>query len=157
MTNITIAIDEEIHRLARIRAAELNTSVSALVGEYLRSLAGLDHAEEGVVVQADETERERGNRKLLQVIEKIRRRHPDFKVADNLPREELYDRARARAEAEAKHKQQNRKLRKVIERITANGGGLRMGEDLSREELYDEVVARAEHQAASSADDKSPE
>jgi len=57
MTNITIAIDEEIHRLARFRAAGPNTSASALVGEYLRSLVGLDHAEEGVGAQSDETER----------------------------------------------------------------------------------------------------
>ena len=31
MKNITVSVDEETHRLARIRAAELDTSVSALV------------------------------------------------------------------------------------------------------------------------------
>ena len=31
MRNITVSVDEETHRLARIRAAELDTSVSALV------------------------------------------------------------------------------------------------------------------------------
>ena len=36
--NITVSVDEETHRLARIRAAELDTSVSALVRSYLRSL-----------------------------------------------------------------------------------------------------------------------
>ena len=39
MRNITVAVDEETHRRARIRAAELDTSVSALVREFLRRLA----------------------------------------------------------------------------------------------------------------------
>ena len=39
MKNITIAIDDEVHRTARIRAAELGTSVSALVKGYLQGLA----------------------------------------------------------------------------------------------------------------------
>ena len=39
MKNITVAIDEETHRKARIRAAELGTSVSALVKAYLQTLA----------------------------------------------------------------------------------------------------------------------
>ncbi len=39
MKNITVSVDEETHRLARIRAAELDTSVSALVREYLQTLA----------------------------------------------------------------------------------------------------------------------
>ena len=38
MKNITVSVDEETHRRARIRAAELGTSVSALVRDYLRSL-----------------------------------------------------------------------------------------------------------------------
>ncbi len=36
MKNVTITLDEEVARWARIRAAELNTSVSRLVGELLR-------------------------------------------------------------------------------------------------------------------------
>lgn len=40
MKNITIAIDDETHRAARVRAAELGTSVSALVKAYLQELAG---------------------------------------------------------------------------------------------------------------------
>lgn len=38
MKNVTITLDEETARWARIRAAELNTSVSRLVGEMLRDL-----------------------------------------------------------------------------------------------------------------------
>jgi plasmid stability protein len=38
MKNVTIALDDEIHRQARIRAAELGTSLSALVKDYLKAL-----------------------------------------------------------------------------------------------------------------------
>lgn len=47
MKNVTIAIDEETHRLARIRAAELGTSLSALVKDYLQSLVS-DQDQPGV-------------------------------------------------------------------------------------------------------------
>ncbi len=40
MKNVTITLDEEVARWARIRAAELNTSVSRLVGEMLREKMG---------------------------------------------------------------------------------------------------------------------
>jgi hypothetical protein len=47
MKNVTIALDNEVHRLARIRAAEMGTSLSALVKEYLTGLA-VDSAPVGV-------------------------------------------------------------------------------------------------------------
>ena len=43
MRNITVSVDEETHRIARIRAAELDTSVSAMVRGFLRSLAVDSH------------------------------------------------------------------------------------------------------------------
>ena len=36
MKNVTITLDEEVARWARIRAAELSTSVSRLLGDMLR-------------------------------------------------------------------------------------------------------------------------
>lgn len=39
MKNITVAIDDEAYRAARIRAAELGTSISALVKAYLQGMA----------------------------------------------------------------------------------------------------------------------
>ncbi len=36
MKNVTITLDEDVARWARIRAAERNTSVSRLVGELLK-------------------------------------------------------------------------------------------------------------------------
>ncbi len=38
MKNVTIALDDQIHRKARVRAAELGTSLSALVKDYLTAL-----------------------------------------------------------------------------------------------------------------------
>ena len=37
MKNITLSVDEDTYRLARIAAAERNTTVSALVRDYLRT------------------------------------------------------------------------------------------------------------------------
>jgi len=49
MKNVTIALDDETHRLARIRAAELGTSLSALVRDYLNGLATKDSPSDGPV------------------------------------------------------------------------------------------------------------
>ncbi len=38
--NVTVSVPDDVYREARIRAAERGTSVSAMVAEYLRSLAG---------------------------------------------------------------------------------------------------------------------
>ena len=46
MKNVTIALDDETHRKARIRAAELGTSLSALVKDYLASLSETGDAQE---------------------------------------------------------------------------------------------------------------
>lgn len=39
MKNVTITLDDETHRAARIRAAEMGTSLSAMVKQYLQGLA----------------------------------------------------------------------------------------------------------------------
>ncbi|AUB80485.1 hypothetical protein [Candidatus Thiodictyon syntrophicum] len=39
MKNITLSVDEETYQRARIAAAERNTTVSALVGDCLRTFA----------------------------------------------------------------------------------------------------------------------
>ena len=92
MKNITVSVDEETHRLARIRAAELDTSVSALVREFLGNLAlgqtGASEAGERV----HETEHERRSRLMREVIRDITARGGGLRMADNLPRDALYDR-----------------------------------------------------------------
>jgi len=42
MANLTITIDEELLRRARVRAAELGTSVNAVLREYMREWVGSD-------------------------------------------------------------------------------------------------------------------
>lgn len=48
MANLTLSIDDEILRRARMRALELHTSVNALVRAYLESFAGDDPARQAV-------------------------------------------------------------------------------------------------------------
>ena len=83
MKNITVAVDDETYRNARIRAAELDTSVSALVKRYLVELG------------AGETEFQR----LERLEREMRKRVPrGFSAADTLPRDQLHDRALVRDE-----------------------------------------------------------
>ena len=100
MKNITISVDEETHRLARIRAAELETSVSALVRDYLKNLVANRTGGTALNEPDVETESERRRRMLREVIEKITANGGGLRMADNLSREELYDRAGARTEAQ---------------------------------------------------------
>jgi plasmid stability protein len=48
VTNLTLVIDDQVLRRARIRAMEQGTSVNALVREYIARLAGESEAAEGV-------------------------------------------------------------------------------------------------------------
>jgi plasmid stability protein len=78
MKNITVSVDDEVYRRARVRAAELETSVSALVRKYLQNFA------------AGESDFERLKREEAQIREKIE----TFSGADRLSRGDLYDRTR---------------------------------------------------------------
>ena len=48
MKNVTIALDDETHRKARVRAAEQGTSLSAMVKAYLEQLADAPASPGGV-------------------------------------------------------------------------------------------------------------
>ena len=74
--NITVSVDEDTYRLARVKAAERGTSVSALVKGFLVSLA------------ADGGDFERLTRDEEALRERIRR----FRAGDRLSREELHGR-----------------------------------------------------------------
>jgi plasmid stability protein len=54
MKNVTIALDDETHRLARIRAAELGTSLSAMVKAYLQGIAAGNEPESAAPAGARE-------------------------------------------------------------------------------------------------------
>jgi post-segregation antitoxin (ccd killing protein) len=78
--NITVTVDDELYHRARVRAAELKTTVSALVREHLHRLT------------AEESEADRLQREQNDVIARIKREHPGFSAADRLARTELHDR-----------------------------------------------------------------
>ena len=105
MKNITVSVDEETHRMARIRAAELETSVSALVRGYLRRLVkgGPDipgHNGVDMVPDVELRPRELDSDGAPDVLADFDARGIGLRMSENLSREELYDRGRARAEAE---------------------------------------------------------
>jgi hypothetical protein len=74
--NITVAVDDETYRRARMKAAERDTSVSALVALFLTELA------------AGETDTERLKREERALRERI----GTFRAADRLPREDVHRR-----------------------------------------------------------------
>ena len=80
MKNITVSVADEVHRRARIRAAERGTSVSAAVRDFLIRWSG------------EETEFDR--RKRLQ--DETLRGIDAFRAADRLPREEVHRHGRLR-------------------------------------------------------------
>jgi hypothetical protein len=48
MTNLTLTIDDELLKRARMRALEQDTSVNALVREYLEGLAGQARTQDAI-------------------------------------------------------------------------------------------------------------
>ena len=77
MRNITVSIEDETYKRARVAAAERDTSVSALVKAYLEQLA------------SQETEMERLKRKEREIRSQI----AAFCAADRLSREDLHSRS----------------------------------------------------------------
>jgi hypothetical protein len=75
--NITVSVSEDVYRRARIRAAELGKSVSALVAEFLDSLS------------EQEAQFSRLEAKQKRVQGQIRR----FSARDRLSRDDVHDRA----------------------------------------------------------------
>lgn len=76
MKNITVSIDEELHRRARVRAAEKETSLSAVVKEFLTRFA------------EEETEFERRKRLQDEVLAGISK----FRGGNRISRDELHRR-----------------------------------------------------------------
>jgi plasmid stability protein len=74
--NITVAVPDDVYRRARIKAAELDTSVSALVRDFLNELA------------SEESDFERRRRLQDEVLATVE----SFRARDRLSREEVHDR-----------------------------------------------------------------
>ncbi|MEX0973690.1 MAG: hypothetical protein WDZ46_10605 [Solirubrobacterales bacterium] len=77
MKNVTVSVPEDVYRAARIRAAEEDSSVSALVAGYLRSLG----------------ERDAEFKRLEAQQKRIQAEIKGFSARDSLNRDSLYDRA----------------------------------------------------------------
>lgn len=76
MKNITVSLDDDSYRRARMVAAERDTSVSALVKDYLATLG------------AGESQDERLKREERD----LRAQITSFRASDKLSRDELHDR-----------------------------------------------------------------
>jgi hypothetical protein len=77
MKNVTVSVPDDVYRVARIRAAEGGSSVSALVAGYLRSLGERE-------AEFSRLEQQQG-----QILDEIGR----FSARNRLDRDELHRRA----------------------------------------------------------------
>ena len=76
MKNVTVSLPDEVYRRARVKAAERDTSVSALVREFLNSLG------------EQESDFERRKRLQSEVLDSIDK----FRAADRLSRNKVHER-----------------------------------------------------------------
>jgi plasmid stability protein len=76
MKNITVSLDDETYRRARMVAAERDTSISALVRRYLTELGTGESRAEQL------KKKERALRTLVK----------NFRASDRLPRDKVHDR-----------------------------------------------------------------
>jgi plasmid stability protein len=78
MKNVTVSMDDETYRRARVRAAEAGKSVSAMVRAFLNSLG------------TEETHFERLKREEAEIRAQIK----NFSASDRLSRDEVHERRR---------------------------------------------------------------
>lgn len=83
MKNITVSIDVDLYREARIKAAEQGTSISALFRNFLIHLTGRE---------ASETEFQRLQREEAELRNELRTRRIGLNPVHNLTRDELHER-----------------------------------------------------------------
>lgn len=83
MKNITISIDDDLYRQARMKAAEQSTSISALFRNYLIRLT---------VNESAETEFQRLAREERELYAELDAKGIGLNPAYNLTRDELHDR-----------------------------------------------------------------
>jgi len=74
--NITVSLPDEVYTQARVKAAQMDTSVSALVRDFLVNLS------------SEESDFERRKRLQHEAIQSIRK----FKAGDRLDRDEVHRR-----------------------------------------------------------------
>lgn len=79
MKNITLSLDDETYRKARIIAAQRDASVSALVKRFILSLTAETPAPRNLKLEQES------------LLDSIWQRHPGFTAAENLARDDVYD------------------------------------------------------------------
>jgi plasmid stability protein len=84
MKNVTVSLDDESYRAARVKAAQAGRSLSALVREFLQELG------------SGETEFDRLHRQELELRKKLI--GAGFRANERMNRDEVHDRARERKE-----------------------------------------------------------
>ena len=80
MKNITVSVDDEIYHSSRIRAAELKTSVSAMVKKFLRE------------VVLEDSPFDKLARQEVPLRQRIKSRAATFRAGDRLTRDEAHAR-----------------------------------------------------------------
>jgi len=80
MKNITVTVSDDLYKAARLRAAERQSTVSALVRGFLEALTD------------DVSAHERLRQEQNEIIARIRAEHPDFGAGDRLSRDEIHRR-----------------------------------------------------------------
>lgn len=83
MKNITIRVEDELYRKARIKAEEQSTSISALVKGFIVRIASSE---------SSESDFQRLEREEQELREELREKKLGLNPANNLSREELYHR-----------------------------------------------------------------
>ena len=91
MKTISVSVDDETHRRARIRAAETGTTVSAMMRDLLTQMLQRPPEPDAV-----ETEPQRRARKLDEVLARFEREGIGVDTSQILTREEIYNRNAAR-------------------------------------------------------------
>ena len=80
MKNITVTVSDDLYKAARLRAAERQSTVSALVRAFLEQLTN------------DVSAHERLRQEQNDIIARIRADHPGFGAGDRLSRDDIHRR-----------------------------------------------------------------
>ena len=91
MKVIIVSVDDETHRLARIKAAQRGTSMSAMLRDYLLRILEDDGDR-----APEETKPQRRARMLDEVMVRFETEGVGIDASERLSREELYDRHASR-------------------------------------------------------------
>ena len=90
MKTISVSVETETHRQARIKAAETGTTVSAMMRDLLEEFL------QRPTVESAETEHQKRVRQLDEVLTEFRGKGVGVDTSQILNREEVYDRNAAR-------------------------------------------------------------